>query len=221
MTRVLRSGRLTAVSILLIEAKRSYISRSTVSQLLAWLNHLRTDPTQGVILLARHIPRQAAEALIEAKVNFVDDAGNIHLELGDVYNWTAIGLPAPEPISERRPASPAQLQLLFQFVTDPESVNWPVRRLESAAGISKSKAAQARRQMVIEGLLTRAGRGYQLGPISLLADRLILGLCSVTPSQADPGHISSSRKDRRIFSLSPSHGRAAGRAVFTDWRPRR
>lgn len=199
MTRVLRSGRLTAVSILLIEAKRSYISRSTVSQLLAWLNHLRTDPTQGVILLARHIPRQAAEALIEAKVNFVDDAGNIHLELGDVYNWTAIGLPAPEPISERRPASPAQLQLLFQFVTDPESVNWPVRRLESAAGISKSKAAQARRQMVIEGLLTRAGRGYQLGPISLLADRLILGYAQLLRPKLTLGTFRPAEKTAESF----------------------
>ncbi len=164
---------------LLLKAKRSYLSHSTVSQLLGWLNHLRTDRTQGVILLARHIPRQAAQALIEAKVNFMDDAGNIHLELGDAYNWTAIGLPAPEPVSERRPASPAQLQLLFQFVTYPESVNWPVRRLESAAGISKSKAAQARRQMVAEGLLTRAGRRYHLGPISLMADRLIFGYAQV------------------------------------------
>jgi hypothetical protein len=164
---------------LVIEAKRSYLSRSTVSQLLAWLNHLRTDHTQRVILLARHIPRQAAEALIEAKVNFVDDAGNVHLELGDAYNWTAIGIPALEPVSERRPASPAQLQLLFQFVTHPESVNWPVRRLESVAGISKSKAAQARLQMITEGLLTRAGKQYQLGSTSLLADRLILGYAQV------------------------------------------
>lgn len=164
---------------LLIEAKRSYLSGSSVNQLLAWLNHLRIDQKQPIILLARHIPRQAAEALIESKVNFVDDAGNVHLELGARYNWTAIGLPAPEPVSKRRPASPAQLQLLFQFVTYPESVNWPVRRLEPAAGISKSKAAQARHQMITEGLLTHAGKRYQIGPTSLLADRLILGYAQV------------------------------------------
>jgi hypothetical protein len=161
---------------LLVEAKRSYLSRSSVDPLLAWLNHLRMDQKQGVILLARHIPRQAAEALIEANVNFVDDAGNVHLELGDAYNWTAIGSPAPEPASERRPPSPAQLQLLFQFVTYPESVNWQVRPLGLAAGISKSMAAQARRQMITEGLLTRAGK---LGPIDLLAERLILGYAQV------------------------------------------
>jgi len=122
---------------LLVEAKRSFLSRSTVDHLIAWLS--QRGEQQGVILLARHIPRQAAEALIEANVNFADDAGNVHLKLGDTYNWTAIGTPAPEPVSERRPDSPAQLQLLFQFVTCPESVNWPVRRLESGAGISTRK----------------------------------------------------------------------------------
>ena len=184
---------------LLIEAKRTYVSRSTVNQLLAWLNHFRKDQPNGIILLARHIPRQAAEALIEAKVNFVDDAGNVHLELGDAYNWTAIGFPAPAPISERRPASPAQLQLLFQFVTYPESVNWPVRKLESAAGISKSKAAQVRRQLITEGLLTRRGKRYQLGPTSLLADRLILGYAQVLRPKLTLGRFRPAEKTTESF----------------------
>jgi len=54
---------------LLIEAKRSYVSRSSVSHLLAWLLHLRTDEAQRVILFARHIPRQAAEAPCESVIS--------------------------------------------------------------------------------------------------------------------------------------------------------
>ena len=184
---------------LLVEEKRSYLSRSTVSHMLAWLSHLRTNQKQGIILLARHIPRQAAEALINARVNFVDDAGNVHLELGDAYNWTAIGIPSQEPVSQRRSASPAQLQLLFQFVTHTESVNWSVRRLEPAAGISKSKAAQARRQMITEGLLARAGRRYQLGPTSLLADRLILGYAQVLRPKLTLGTFRAAEKTAESF----------------------
>ena len=112
-------------------------------------------------------------------MNFADDAGNIHLELGDRYNWTVVGKPALEPASERRPISPAQLQLLFQFATHPDSVTWPVRRLDSAAGISKSKAAQARHQMIAEGLLVRKGKQVQLGPTNLLAERLVSGYAQV------------------------------------------
>jgi hypothetical protein len=184
---------------LLVETKRSHLSHTAVPPLTLWLNRLRTDRTQALILLARYIPRKTADALIEAKVNFADDAGNIHLTLGDAYNWTVIGIPAPEPISERRPASPAQLQLLFQFVTHPESVNWPVRQLEPAAGISKSRAAQARRQMMIEGLLKRSGKQYQLGPMSLLAERLVLGYAQVLRPKLTLGAFRPPEKTSELF----------------------
>lgn len=164
---------------LVVEAKRSYLTRSGVSQFLAWLHHLRTDRKQGVMLLARHISRPVAERLIEAKVNFADDAGNLHLALGAAYQWTVIGMPALEPASKRRSTSPAELQLLFQFVTHPDSLNWPVRRLEALAGIGKSKAAQARLKMIAEGLLVRTGQRYQLGPTNVLAERLASGYAQV------------------------------------------
>ncbi len=164
---------------LVVEAKRSYLTRSGVAQLLAWLHHLRTDRKQGVMLLTRHISRPVAERLIEAKVNFADDAGNLHLALGDAYRWTVVGLPALAPASERRAASPAELQLLFQFVTHPDSLNWPVRRLEAPAGIGKSRAAQARRKMIAEGLLVRTGPRFQLGPAHMLAERLASGYAQV------------------------------------------
>ena len=185
--------------LLAVEVKRSYVSSAAVSQLVAWLNHLRNDRTQGIILLARHIPRQAAEVLIEAKVNFVDDVGNLHLKLGDTYNWTAIGIPARDPVSQRRPISPAQLQLLFQFVTYPESVNWPLRRLEAAAGVSKSKAAQSRRRMIAEGLLIPAGKQYQLGPANLLDDHLILGYAQVLRPKLTLGTFRAAEKTAESF----------------------
>lgn len=184
---------------LIAEGKRSYLTRSAVDQLLAWLHHLRTDQAQGAILLARHIPRPVAERLIEAKVNFADDAGNIHLQLGDTYNWTVIGLPAPGPQSERRPTSPAQLQLLFQFVTHPDSVEWPVRRLAAPAGISKSKGAQARHQMIAEGLLVPAGKRYHVGPTSLLADRLVLGYAQLLRPKLMLGRFRSAEATPEAF----------------------
>src|ERR1700730_1518881 len=108
---------------LLVEAKRSFLTRSAVNQLLAWVKQVKAGKPHQVILLARHIPRPVAERLIEAKVNFADAVGNIHLALGDGYNWTGVGKAASDPVSARRPISAAQLQLLFQFVTHPESAN--------------------------------------------------------------------------------------------------
>jgi hypothetical protein len=184
---------------LLVEEKRSYLSRPDADRLVVWLSHSRTDAKRPVIVLARHVPRPAAEALMAAKVNFADDAGNVHLELGNAYNWTSIGLPARERASERRPANPAQLQLLFQFVTHPESVNWPVRKLEAAAGIGKSRAAQARRQMLDEGLLIRTGKQYGLGPKTLLADRLMSGYAQVLRPKLFLGRFRPAEKTAEAF----------------------
>lgn len=164
---------------LLAEEKRSFLTRSGVDHLLAWLKQVGTGKRQQVILLARQIPRTVAERLVDAQVNFADDVGNIHLTLGDRYNWTVIGKPAPEVSSERRPITPAQLQLLFQFVTHPESTTWPVRRLETAAGISKSKAAQARTELVANRLLTQRGDDYQLGSKDLITERLTSGYSQI------------------------------------------
>jgi hypothetical protein len=184
---------------LLVEAKRSFLTRSAVNQLLAWVKQVGTGKPHQVILLARHIPRPVAERLIEAQVNFADDVGNIHLALGDRYNWTVVGKPALEPVSERRPISAAQLQLLFQFVTHPDSANWPVRRLALASGISKSKAAQARPQLVAEGLLTRKGKGYQLGPKNLLAERLSSGYAQVLRPKLLVGRFRFAEKTAELF----------------------
>lgn len=184
---------------LVVEIKRSFLTRSAVGQFLAWLMH-RGDPRPDqVILLARYISRPVADRLIEAKVNFADDAGNIHLVLGNQYNWTIIGKPAPHPLTESRPVGPAQLQLLFQFVINPHSVTWPVRRLESAAGISKSSVASVRQQLSEEGLLVPGGKSYRLGPARLLRDRLVSGYVQVLRPRLSLGRFRPPEKSGELF----------------------
>lgn len=184
---------------LFVEAKRSFLNRAEVDQFLAWAGQVGRGQSQQVILLARHIPRPVAERLIEAHVNFADDEGNIHLALGDRYNWTFVGNPISKPTSEQRPISAAQLQLLFQFVAYPGSVNWPVRKLAGAAGISKSKAAQARRQLLAEGLLALKGKAYQLGAEALLTERLPSGYVQVLRPKLLIGRFRFADKTPELF----------------------
>ncbi|MFN7932411.1 MAG: type IV toxin-antitoxin system AbiEi family antitoxin [Bryobacteraceae bacterium] len=184
---------------LLVETRRSFLTHSDVGQLLAWSHAVRKTHPQQVILFARHVPRPVAERLIEEQVNFADDVGNVHLALGDRFHWTAIGTPAPKPASERRPISAAQVQLLFQLVIHPESVNWTVRRLEAAAGISKSKAAQLKQQMLAEGLLTFKGKDYQLGARSFLAERLTSGYLQVLRPKLVIGRFRFAEKTTESF----------------------
>jgi len=160
-----------------VAVKTSYLSDASVNELRARADRLPAP--QGVVLLARHVPRPIAERLIRDHISFADLAGNVHLELGDQYNWTAVGRPEMKPISVRRAATPADIQLLFRFATNPDSINSPVRQLEKATGISKSKAAQARKQLIAQGLLVRDGRQYKLGSTALLSDRLVTGYSQI------------------------------------------
>jgi hypothetical protein len=199
---------------LFVETKRSFLTRSAINEFLVWIRHARAAEPDQVILLARHVPRPVAERLIEAKVNFADDVGNVHLALRDRYSWTSIGAPASQPTSERRAVSAAQLQLLFQFVTYPESVNWPVRRLEAAAGISKSKVAQARQQLLATGLITKKGNLYQLGSKELLTEHLSSGYAQVLRPKLSIGRFRFAEKTPELFlarlkNHTPPHVRYA------------
>ncbi|HWE51794.1 MAG TPA: type IV toxin-antitoxin system AbiEi family antitoxin [Bryobacteraceae bacterium] len=182
-----------------VEIKRSFLTESAVSQFLGWLEYLGKQRPERAILLARYIPRPVADRLIAAKVNFADDAGNIHLALGDQYHWTSIGKSAPATTADRRPVSPAQLQLLFQFVTNPDSITWPVRRLESAAGIGKSSVASLRQQLVEEGLLVRSGKGYGLAPVRLLRERLVSGYVHILRPRLSLGRFRARDKSGELF----------------------
>src|ERR1700722_4033229 len=55
---------------LLVETKRSFLTRSAVNQLLAWVKQVGKGKPHEIILLARHIPRPVAERLLEAQVTF-------------------------------------------------------------------------------------------------------------------------------------------------------
>jgi hypothetical protein len=164
---------------LAVETKRFHVSLAAAASIIAWTKQMRSERQRDVIVFAHFVPRRSAEALIAGRINFADEAGNLHLQLGDRYSWTSIGNPSPPPISGRRPITPAQLQLLFTLVTYPESVHWPVRKLEPASGVSKSGIAKAREQLVAEGLLRQTNDKYRLGPAGLLNDRLVSGYAQV------------------------------------------
>jgi hypothetical protein len=182
-----------------VEVKRSFLTQSAVSQFLGWVEHRVDRRAERPILLARYIPRPVADRLIEANVNFADDAGNIHLILGNQYSWTAIGRPAPDAASDSRPVSAAEIQLLFQFAINPDSITWPVRRLESTAGIGKSSVASIRQQLLEEGLLVGNGKGCRLGPARLLRDRLVSGYAQVLRPRLSLGRFRSVDKDGELF----------------------
>lgn len=109
----------------------------------------------------------------------MDLAGNMHLALGDHYTRTILGCPEPMRTGPGRLLSPAVVQILFTFACSPESSSWTVRELASAAGVSKSKAADARRQLLSDGTLQSVAGKYRFRDLKTIRDKLLTGYTQV------------------------------------------
>lgn len=112
------------------------------------------------------------EQFIAAGICFADGPGNLHLRLGEDYNWTVVGKREPPRLAEADRTTPATIQLLFQFATAPESATWTVRDLARAAGISKTKVALLLNQFRRERFL---GGKAEFHVTPEIIDRLVAG----------------------------------------------
>jgi len=163
--------------------KRSYLDRSMVNAVIGQIQGERKAAKGGgrsvrngeTLLLAPYLAVPTAKSFIDAGISFADEVGNIHLALGDEYNWTVIGERKPPKPPESERMTPAAVQLLFQFATNPESASWTVRDLAAAVGLSKSKVAELRLQFAHEGIFTAHGGEKSPGVTRELRDRLISG----------------------------------------------
>jgi len=158
-----------------VEQKRSYLDRGILNALVAQAK--RSDKKRHVplLLLARFIPKPSAERLIDAGVNFLDQAGNMHLVLGRNYERTIIGNKENAASKESPRLSPASTQLLFTFATTEEAGAWPVRQLAEASGLSKSSVANIRQQLVDREILKKSGRGLEVRNREQLQEELLRG----------------------------------------------
>jgi len=163
--------------------KRYYLDRSMVNAVIGQIQGERKAAKRGsrsvgsgeTLLLAPYLAVPTARSFIDAGISFADEVGNIHLALGDEYNWTVIGERKPPKPPESERMTPAAVQLLFQFATNPESASWTVRDLAAAVGIGKSKVAELRLRFAHEGIFTAQGGEKSPGVARELQDRLISG----------------------------------------------
>ncbi len=75
----------------LVEQKRSYLDHGVLNALVAQAKLYATEHRVPLLLFARYIPGPSAERLMQSGINFVDQAGNMHLVLGRNYERTVVG----------------------------------------------------------------------------------------------------------------------------------
>ncbi|MGH9517424.1 MAG: type IV toxin-antitoxin system AbiEi family antitoxin [Terriglobales bacterium] len=159
----------------LVEQKRSYLDRGILNVVIDQSKRGAKNRHDPLLLLARFIPKPSAERLIEAGVNFLDQAGNMHLVLGRKYERTIVGNKEDVALKDGPRVSPATAQLLFTFATIEEAGSWSVRQLAEASGLGKSNVANVREQLVDRGVLKKSGRGFEIRERARLQEELLRG----------------------------------------------
>ena len=154
-----------------VELKSSYMDRSSLNAVIAQKKHAAKHRFP-LLLMARYVPPPSAEKLVDAGINFLDRAGNMHLRLGENYSTTVIGRPESLGPKEIRGMSAAKAQLLFAFAASEEAASLSVRQLAEVSGVRKSSVAKLRNQLVEEGILTP---GFQVRDSKAIGAKLLSG----------------------------------------------
>jgi hypothetical protein len=158
-----------------VQQKRSYLDTSLLHALIAQAKAHTAKHQKPIFLFARYIPTPSAERLMESGINFIDQIGNLHVNLGRDYERTIIGKKQRTPKERTRPLTSATVWLLFTLAAYQDAPNWSVRQLAEAAGLSKSNIATLRQQLLDRGVLRRHEKRIALADPKKLEDELLQG----------------------------------------------
>lgn len=150
---LLRIGTPEGKAELLVEAKRTHLTRTLADGILAQAARLGGKPW---ILFAPHVGRPLARHLAAQGVNFVDLAGNCRLQIGRRHFAAVEGRPPEKPPRQGRGAGPSGLQVIFAILVRSELLNAPVRALAAAAGVAAATAAEQIARLREDGLIRAA-----------------------------------------------------------------
>ncbi len=164
----------TGVYEYLVEVKRSYLDEAITHAIVAAAREAARR-NRKMLLFARYIPRPTAQRLMDAGVEFADLAGNVHLNLEPHYHWTVVGNREQKGEGREPVETPATLQLLFSLAAHPESLRWTVCELAGLAGVSKSKAATTRRDLLNGRNIREVDGQAQFADPKAFTDRLLSG----------------------------------------------
>ncbi|HLJ85838.1 MAG TPA: type IV toxin-antitoxin system AbiEi family antitoxin [Candidatus Angelobacter sp.] len=180
----------------LIEQKSSYLDQSSLNAFISQAKQLARVYRRPLLLFTRYVPVPSAERLISAGINFVDQVGNMHLALGDSYVRTVIGRKEKHVQRESPALTLAMAQLLFAFAIYPDAGTWTVRQLADVSGVSKSRVATIKQQLIVQGLLGHFRGNVQITDAQRLEDELLRGYGSVLRPKLLIGRFRASQSDR-------------------------
>ncbi|MEZ5055516.1 MAG: hypothetical protein R2879_00620 [Saprospiraceae bacterium] len=90
-----------------------------------------------LIVIANYITPKAKEILKEKQIAYADPAGNIFISTNSIYIYVEGKAPQLDELeSKSRAFTPAGLKVVFQFLINPEFLNYPYRFIGERATVT-------------------------------------------------------------------------------------
>lgn len=165
---------------LAVEEKRSHLGRAVVGDLIA---HATARQTPPLILFAPYVSSEMAALLVMGGINFVDRAGNCHLNLGGNYVAHVEGRKARQPFDSPAGMRAPGFRLVFALLVEPELLNAPARDIARAAGVSLGTASNVLRRLEQDRVVVQTKSKRHLVRPDDLAQRWIAGYAETLRAQ--------------------------------------
>jgi hypothetical protein len=177
---------------LLVEEKGSHLSQALVSDLIARASS-RTNT--HLILFAPYVSPEMGALLVSHGINFVDRAGNCHLDLGGTYVGHVEGRKLRRSSDAPGGARAPGFRLIFALLVDPALLNAPARELARASGVSLGTASNVLRRLEHDRIVVRTKSRRHLVRRDDLVERWIAGYAETLRPQLLAGRFQTQDKD--------------------------
>jgi len=152
-----------------------------------------------LILFAPYVSPEMAALLVSHGVNFVDRAGNCHLDLGGRYvahiEGRRLRRLSDAPGGTRAPG----LRLIFSLLVDQDLLNVPSRELARASGVSLGTSSNVLRRLEHDRIVVRTKSKRHLVRREDLTERWIAGYAETLRPQLLLGRFQTQDKDPRTL----------------------
>lgn len=176
----------------LVEEKGSHLSQALVRDLIARASSLATMP---LILFAPYVSPEMGALLVSHGINFIDRAGNCHLDLGGRYVGHVEGRKLRQSSDAPGGIRAPGFRLVFALLVEPDLLNASVRGLARASGVSLGTASNVLRRLEHDRIVVRTKSKRHLVRRDDLIERWIAGYAETLRPQLLAGRFQTPDKD--------------------------
>jgi len=160
----------------LVEVKRTHLTYATAGGLAHQLERAGKPPW---ILFATYVGKGMGEYLAARGVNYVDEAGNCNLAIGEEYLARIEGRPqAPRPHEGRGLGAPAY-KVMFTLLARPDLLDTPARHIAEVAAVAPATVTNTLARLEAEKLIGRGATRRRLLDARTLRDRWLTGYANL------------------------------------------